>query len=397
MSPLNLAAHLGQDEFLAQVLHRHHRHVPAALSNPSDLITWDDVNTILATHRLEPPRFRLSADGEMLAAHRYTAPVITRRHTVWQRLHPAELHARLTDGASLVIDAVDKLHPPVTRAAMELEQWLRTGVQTNLYASWTAREGFGVHWDDHDVVVIQIDGAKRWKLYGPTRTAPMYKDTDEPEPPPKEPVSELVLRPGDVLYLPRGWWHSVAASEGEHSLHLTFGIQTTTGAQLLSWLADDLRCHDVLREDLPVHATTAQQAVYLERLRKQVVAALEAPDLIGRYSATHDGSDLTRLRPSLPHITGVAANPDVRVRLTTARAHVEPAAGGDRVVFRACDNEWEMAAEALPLLQLLVSAVPGTVSLGDLAATARISVADAATVVSELMRGQAITLEGSER
>ena len=47
-------------------------------------------------------------------------------------------------GASLVLDAVDEPHPPVSRAATELEQWLRTGVQANLYASWTAREGFGV-------------------------------------------------------------------------------------------------------------------------------------------------------------------------------------------------------------------------------------------------------------
>ncbi|UIX31723.1 cupin domain-containing protein [Streptomyces sp. GQFP] len=397
MSPLNLAAHLGQDEFLAQVLHRRYRHIPAAIPHPGELITWDDVNTILATHRLEPPRFRLSANGEMLPAHRYTAPVTTRRHTVWQRVHPAELHARLAEGASLVIDAVDELHPPIGRAAMELEQWLRTGVQTNLYASFTAREGFGVHWDDHDVVVIQIDGTKRWKLYGPTRTAPMYKDTDEPEPPPEEPVAELVLRPGDMLYLPRGWWHSVAASEGEHSLHLTFGIQATTGAQLLSWLADDLRRHDVLREDLPVHATAAQQAAYLERLRKEVTAALEDPDLIGRYTAMRDGTDLTRLQPGLPHIAGVPADPDVRVRLTTARAHLEHAANGDGLVFRACDNEWEMAEEAMPLLQSLVSAAPGAVSLGELAAAAGISVADVAAVVFELMDGQAITVEGDER
>lgn len=397
MSPLNLAAHLGQDEFLAQVLHRQHAHIPAALSNPAELIAWDDVNTILATHRLEPPRLRLSANGEMLPAHRYTGPVTTRRHTVWQRLHPTELHARLTEGASLVIDAVDELHPPVGRAAMELEQWLHTGVQANLYASFTAREGFGVHWDDHDVVVIQIDGAKRWKLYGPTRTAPMYKDTAEPEPPPEEPVVELVLRPGDVLYLPRGWWHSVAASEGEHSLHLTFGIQTTTGAQLLSWLADDLRRHDVLREDLPVHATAAQQAAYLERLRKEVAAALEDPDLICRYAAMRDATDLTRLRPSLPHISGIPADPDVRVRLTTARAHLEPAGNGGGVVFRACDTEWELADEALPLLQRLMSAAPCAVSLGELAAVAGISVADVAAVVSELMGGQAVTVEGAER
>ncbi|WP_435224332.1 cupin domain-containing protein [Streptomyces sp. Tue6028] len=395
MSPLNLAAHLGQDEFLAQVLHRQHAHIPAALSSPAELIAWDDVNTILATHRLEPPRLRLSMDGEMLPAHRYTAPVTTRRHTVWQRLHPTELHARLTEGASLVIDAVDELHPPVGRAAMELERWLRTGVQANLYASFTAREGFGVHWDDHDVVVIQIDGAKRWKVYGPTRTAPMYKDTAEPEPPPQEPFVELVLRAGDVLYLPRGWWHSVAASEGEHSLHLTFGIQTTTGAQLLSWLADDLRRHAVLREDLPVHATAAQQAAYLERLRKEVAAALEDPDLVGRYTAMRDATDLTRLRPSLPHLTGIPAAPNVRVRLTTARAHLEAAGNGDGVVFRACDTEWELADEALPLLQSLMSAAPCAVSLGELAAVAGTSVAHVAAVVSELMDGQAVTVEGT--
>lgn len=182
MLPLNLAAHLGRDEFPARVYHRRYLHVPGALPAPADLITWDDLNTILATHRLDPPRLRLSMDGEMLPQYRYSAPVTTRRHTVWQRLHPAELHERLTEGASLVIDAVDELHPAVGRAAMELEQWLRTGVQTNLYASWTAREGFGVHWDDHDVVVAQVDGSKRWKIFGPTRTAPMYKDTEEPEP-----------------------------------------------------------------------------------------------------------------------------------------------------------------------------------------------------------------------
>ncbi|WP_019063020.1 cupin domain-containing protein [Streptomyces prunicolor] len=277
MSPLNLAAHLGRDEFLTQVFHRHYRHLPGAFSAPGELMTWDDLNTILATHRMDPPRLRLSIDGEMVPQYRYSAPVSTRRHTVWQRTHPAELHERLAEGASLVIDAVDELHPPVGRAAMELEQWLRTGVQTNLYASWTAREGFGVHWDDHDVVVIQVDGSKRWKIYGPTRTAPMYKDTEEPEPPPEKPLTEVVMRPGDLLYLPRGWWHSVAASEGEHSLHLTFGIQTTTGAQLLSWLADDLRRHDVVRLDLPVFASTEEQAAYLERLRREVVAALGDP------------------------------------------------------------------------------------------------------------------------
>ncbi|WP_240121997.1 cupin domain-containing protein [Streptomyces sp. MUM 2J] len=98
MTRLSIAACLGED-FLAQALHREHRHVPGAL-DVAGLMTFDDLNQILAGHRLEPPRMRLSRDGETLLVGGYTTPVATRRHTVWHRLHPAELHARLQEGAS---------------------------------------------------------------------------------------------------------------------------------------------------------------------------------------------------------------------------------------------------------------------------------------------------------
>jgi hypothetical protein len=80
-----------------------------------DVMTWDDLNNILGSHRLEPPRMRMSRDGATLLVGGYTAPVATRQHTVWHRLHPAELHARLIEGASLALDSVDELHPPIAR------------------------------------------------------------------------------------------------------------------------------------------------------------------------------------------------------------------------------------------------------------------------------------------
>lgn len=36
-----------------------------------------------------------------------------------------------------------------------------------------------------------------------------------------EPVLEVTLRPGDVLYFPRGYIHQGQAIDGEHSLHIT--------------------------------------------------------------------------------------------------------------------------------------------------------------------------------
>jgi hypothetical protein len=396
LSPLNLAVRLGQDEFLTQALHRRYRYVPEAIKAPEALISWDALNDILATHRLDPPRLRLSVDGDMLPQYRYTVPVVTRRRTVWQRTRPAELHRRLAEGASLVVDAIDELHLPVGRAAAELERWLMTGVQTNLYASWTPREGFGTHWDDHDVLVIQVDGAKRWKLYGATRVAPMHKDTSEPDPPPDRPLVELVMRPGDLLYLPRGWWHSVSASEGERSMHLTFGMQTHTGAGLLGWLAEELRGSELLRRDLPVHTSPEEQAAYLGQLGKEVGAAFNAPGLIGRYLSSRGGTDLTRVRPSLPFVSALPADPLIRVRLTTARAELTASADGDGVTFRATDNEWDLDDAAAPLLRCLMEAVPGSVTLGKLATVAGIDVDDVAAVVWELIDGHAVTVEGGQ-
>jgi hypothetical protein len=129
LPPLRMAECLGRGEFLAGVLHRTWHHVPCALKDPAALMSWDALNTILTVHRLDPPRLRLSSGGEVLPQYRYAAPVATRRHAVWQRLQPAELHARLAEGASLVLDAADELHPPVGDAAAGLEQWLRTGVR----------------------------------------------------------------------------------------------------------------------------------------------------------------------------------------------------------------------------------------------------------------------------
>lgn len=167
-------------------------HIPGT-ADTAGLFSFDDLNRIIASQRLEPPRLRLSLDGEMVPLHRYAIPTTNRRAVSWSRIQPAEFHAQLKDGASLVLDSVEKIHPAVGAAAEGLERFLGTSVQANAYASWTDREGFGLHWDDHDVVVIQVHGSKRWRLYGSTREAPTFRDVESPETPEGDPVADIVL------------------------------------------------------------------------------------------------------------------------------------------------------------------------------------------------------------
>ncbi|QKW19400.1 cupin [Kitasatospora sp. NA04385] len=381
----SVAQRLGGDQFLARTFGRSYHVVRGNTASVAGLVSWDDLNAILTHHRLETPRFRLASDGEPVPAFRYSRPVVTRRSTTWQRLQTATLHEQLADGATLVLDAVDELHPGVGRLAKHLENWLRTAVQVNLYGSWTGTEGFGTHWDDHDVIVVQLDGAKRWKLYGPTRTAPMSRDVATPEEPPEQPVADLVLTAGDVLYLPRGWWHAVAASEGRHSLHLTCGLQTTTGADLITWLSEILRGHEVIRTDVPRFGTEGEQREFLDRIAKLVADELAGPDVITRFLLARDATESARLAPSLPYVTGIPPQPELLVQLVVARPRLAILPDG-APQLTAGGEEWTFTAEALPLLQLLLDG--SSHSLGKLAAVAGLSVEQVAGAVNGLVSGQ---------
>ncbi|MGW1533855.1 JmjC domain-containing protein [Streptomyces aureus] len=383
MTRLSIAACLGED-FLAQALHREHRHVPGAL-DVAGLMTWDDLNHILGSHRLEPPRMRLSRDGETLLVGGYTTPEPTRRHTVWHRLHPAALHARLKDGASLALDSVDELHPPIARLCEAIERELHTRIQANLYASWSATEGFGVHWDDHDTVIVQLDGAKRWRIYGTTRPYPLYRDIEDPGEAPTEPVADLVLRPGDVLYVPRGVWHAVSADQGTRSLHVTCGLQTHTATDLMAWVSEQLLTHEDWRRDLPLLAPPDVQADALDGMRKRLAELLEDPELLARYQTAMDGQAVGRMMPSLPYVDAVPVDASLRVWLTTARAVLE--VGEDVVTLSAAGTAYDFAREAEAVLRPLVDG--RTMDLAALADTAGLALEDVVVLVQELVAGQA--------
>ncbi|MEZ0070588.1 hypothetical protein ABIA32_006641 [Streptacidiphilus sp. MAP12-20] len=379
------AARLGGDTFLAQTYNRSYAHIPGTAADAAALLSWDDLNGILDTQRLEPPRLRLSMDGEMLPLHRYTLPVTTRRAVTWHRVQPAELHARLAEGASLVLDSIEKIHPAIGASAEALERFVGTRVQVNAYASWTDREGFGTHWDDHDVVVVQVSGAKRWKLYGATRDVPTFRDVETPDPPQDDPVADLVLNTGDLLYLPRGWWHAVTADQGTASLHLTFGLVSHTGADLLTWVVDQLRARVALRRDIPRFADTTAQMNYIEALRAEIVSELEDPRLVARWAASNDATDFGRASTSLPYVSGVPANPAITVRLTAPRAHLS--LDNSMATLAAAGTAWDFSDQAVPMLRALLDGTPHT--LGGLANLADLEVKDVAEVVTTLIEGQA--------
>jgi hypothetical protein len=118
----------------------------------------------------------------------------------------------------------------LARFCRSLEQRFEHPVQTNAYFTPRDSQGLAVHHDTHDVFVLQVHGDKRWLVYEPAWPLPLKHQRYRKElGGPGEPVHDVVLRPGDTLYMPRGWLHMALTSQTD-SLHLTVGVN------VYSWL-----------------------------------------------------------------------------------------------------------------------------------------------------------------
>ncbi len=100
----------------------------------------------------------------------------------------------LQTGSTMVLDQADVFDPTLEVACRALQWWSHEQVQVNTYPTTGSTDGFPLHYDDHEVVVVQLAGEKDWEVRGLSRVAPMYRDAAPNDTPPEEIVWEGTLR-----------------------------------------------------------------------------------------------------------------------------------------------------------------------------------------------------------
>lgn len=329
-------APLTRDRFLADHWTKSFLAAKGAAGRFAGLLGWDELNAILEQHRLSPPRFRLTHEGRTLEPLRYMSPGAGGA----LQLNAGKLAACLSGGATLVLDCVEELAPNVRKLASSFRDALHAGNYVNLYAGWHSQHGLDLHWDSQEIMVLQLSGRKRWQIYEPTRRNPLPDDIDAPPKPTGPPVWDGMLEDGDMLYIPRGWWH-VAFPVGEPSLHLTVATVPPNGADLLQWLIGRLNRHEAVRADLPQLSDAAGQKAYLKFLRPLLAEAL-GDDAIAEFRHEWEGDlrPFPSIRlPDMPYVQTEALSDSHRIRLAAAHhLHFKP--NGATMQFKANGVVW---------------------------------------------------------
>jgi len=218
------------EEFLRSYFSRASVFIEGTAGKFGDLFSWEKLDRALERgQKIEDKRYNIHASFARGDDPGSSRQMVEATHS--------EVRSLFDSGATVCITNIHMADPVLAKWAQTIRTQLNFSgtVGVNCYLS---PEGVGLstHYDKRVVTNIQIAGRKRWRYS--TRAAKPWPDHNavyqdgKAEPvgvdvgtrPPDLEFREVEMKPGDLLSLPAGAWHSAKAS-GESSLAINLYFQ----------------------------------------------------------------------------------------------------------------------------------------------------------------------------
>jgi len=280
-------------------------------------------------------------------------------------LDPRAIAARFERGHTLLISDAALFSPRLQALCNEIQRETLIYVQANAYLTPPNEQGFALHHDTHDTLVLQIEGTKRWHVRAPVVELPIESQPSSPARNQGD-VAVYDLAAGDTLYLPRGFRHECTTST-VRSLHVTLALLPVRAIELAEAALRVAATVDVeLRRTLAPGWQNAEgfserfAALLVERLRGALSGPVmrAARDLVVNelFAATRTLAEGTLSDVAqLPALDGAT-----RIALRSDAPFVARVSGADLVLI-AAGKSTTLPGDCAPVIRALLAA-PMTVA-----------------------------------
>jgi hypothetical protein len=260
------------------------------------------------------------------------------------------------NGSTIILQQAHQLEPSLGRLCRGLEHVFSAHLQTNLYLTPPNAQGFGTHYDNHCVFVVQMAGEKAWRLYDKPIDTPFRGEGFEAgKYQPGDLKQEFVLKAGDVAYIPRGLMHDASTSGTEPSLHITIGLITRTWADLMLEAVSEVALRTPeLRRSLPAgyaRSSFDREAAraHLRKLAQTVAAEVKLDPAMDLLADTFIRSRASDNRGAVREATRPIGAHDKFAARTAAPHRI--AEDGDKLIVIGPGGELEFAPEQRAALE----------------------------------------------
>jgi len=251
----SLLAPLDADTFFRDYFGQRHLHVKGSAERTAAIMTLGGLNALMSmTSVWSPQTLKLFVDRNPVPVPDYCTRALALGGEAL-RPDPDKVQDWIGKGASVILNDIDALSPGVRQLANALQEATGGRSQANLYFSMAQRQAFGPHCDVHEVFAVHCHGEKVWNIYENREDTPVNHPSfqfgdKERERRAGKVAEQVTLRPGDLLYIPRGRYHDALASENG-ALHIAFGVTMPKPLDLLAIIWEAAVQDPELRADLP--------------------------------------------------------------------------------------------------------------------------------------------------
>jgi Cupin superfamily protein len=235
----------------------------------SGLLNWQSFSTLILDGSIPPPRLRFRT------ATMAIPPAFWREG---ERVNPGKFADLVRSGISIIATALHEHVPSLQSLCQAIASTTRDRIRAGAIVTTGAGGALPCHYDPEDLIVLQVEGAKRWRIYGPPQPRGPGERTMSP-PAGSEPVFDDVLRAGDILVLPGGYPHHCENQPGI-SMHLGIAFNPLTGFRAARNLLRELRKDQSFWTALDRFESAEQRAKHEELLKARWVDLIRHADLL---------------------------------------------------------------------------------------------------------------------
>jgi ribosomal protein L16 Arg81 hydroxylase len=263
----------------------------------SKILSVSDIDVFLSQQNLPPECMLLMTRGEHIPEAKWTTRETLLNGTVKRVVNPQKVFKLFGSGATIIINSAEKCIPCLTEACRAFEQDLRIRVQANIYITPARSQGFAMHYDPHDIFLLQIKGRKNWNIYDSGEMLPVTYRAFRKEP---RLVSSIVVNPGDLIYMPRGTVHEAFSSD-DTSIHVNFSCKARYGYHLLEELAGFAEQREVFFRHTIPHGYSSnkekeQYAATFRQKLQELLRTIPVEELLEKEKENFAAGQLMSLR-----------------------------------------------------------------------------------------------------
>ena len=249
------------------------------------LLTWDDLVGMI--ERGDHPRslveFRLARESVMVPPERWLVRSLADNSN---KVDMAKILRFMQEGFSLIITPVDPHVPALAALGASIRSRLSEKIKVGVIVTTGSGGAFKLHYDPEDLIILQVEGSKRWQVFGPPVQHPVAGVPMQEPPPEVTPIFDEVLRAGDMLFVPGGNWHHCESGAGR-SMHLGIFFTPPTGWNLMRALTQKLLAEELFVTPISRMSDPDSVAALEARVKDraiELIKGLELRDFLDEWS-----------------------------------------------------------------------------------------------------------------